>query len=106
MGWLADETGLDKTAANFVPLTPLSHLARAASVFRDRTALIYRDKRYTYAEFHARVSRLASALGALGVRPGDVVATILPNIPAHVEAHFAVPAAGAVLNAINTRLDA
>jgi fatty-acyl-CoA synthase len=105
MGWLADETGLGKTAANFVPLTPLSHLARAARIWPEREALVYRARRWTYAEYHARVSRLASALTGLGVKPGDVVATILPNIPAQVEAHFGVPACGAILNAINTRLD-
>ena len=105
MGWLADETGLDKCAANHVPLTPLSHLARAARVFADRTALIYHDTRLTYAEYHARVSRLASALVKAGVKPGEVVATVLPNIPAQSEAAFGVPACGAVLNTINTRLD-
>ncbi len=105
MGWLADETGLDKCAANFVPLTPLSHLNRAAKVFRDRTALIYGDIALTYAAYHERVTKLASALAKAGVSPGDVVATILPNIPAQSEAAFAVPACGAVLNTINTRLD-
>lgn len=105
MGWMADETGLDKTAANFVPLTPLSHLARAAQVFPNQTALIYGDRQFDYAEYHRRVSQLASAVAAAGVQPGDVVATVLPNIIAQVEAHFGVPAAGAVLNTINTRLD-
>ncbi|MEI4485890.1 AMP-binding protein [Frigidibacter sp. MR17.14] len=105
MGWLADETGLEKCAANHVPLTPLSHLARAADVHAHRTALVYGDLSWTYAEYHARVSRLASALARHGIRPGDVVATLIPNLPAHCEAHFGVPAAGAVLNTINTRLD-
>ncbi|WP_375550334.1 AMP-binding protein [Rhodophyticola porphyridii] len=105
MGWMKDETGLEKRPANHVPLTPLSHLARAASVFPTREALVYGDFRITYAEYHARVSRLASALAKRGVAPGDVVAAMLPNIPAHVEAHFGVPAAGAVLNSINIRLD-
>ncbi len=105
MGWLQDETGLDRCAANHVPLTPLSFLARAADVFRDRTALVDSTTRRTYAELHARVSRLASALSRAGIAPGDVVATLLPNVAAHVEAHFGIPAAGAVLNAINTRLD-
>ncbi|MCX7644606.1 MAG: AMP-binding protein [Rhodobacteraceae bacterium] len=105
MGWLADETGLEKRRANFVPLTPLSHLRRAALVFPDREALVYGPRRFTYAQYHARVSRLASALGRIGIRPGDVVATLLPNVPAQAEAHFGVPAAGAVLNTINTRLD-
>jgi fatty-acyl-CoA synthase len=106
MGWMRDETGLERRQANFVPLTPLSHLRRAAHVFRDREAVVYHGHRKTYAEYHARVSRLASALVNIGVEPGDVVATILPNIPAHCEAHFGVPAAGAVINAINTRLEA
>ena len=106
MGWMSDETGLDKCAANYVPLTPLSHLQRARTVFADRTALVYGDIRLTYAEYHARCSRLASALVKAGVQPGDVVATLLPNIPAQSEAAFGVPACGAVLNTINTRLGA
>ena len=106
MGWLADESGLEKRAANFVALTPLSFLARAADVFADREAVVYGTVRHTYADYHSRVSRLAGALAAAGIVPGDVVATILPNIPAQAEAHFGVPAAGAILNTINTRLDA
>lgn len=105
MGWLADETGLEKCAANFVALTPLSHLRRAADVFADRTAVVWKSTRLTYADYARRVSRLASALVARGIQPGDVVATLLPNIPAQAEAHFGVPACGAVLNTINTRLD-
>ena len=105
MGWMKDETGLEKRAANYVPLTPLSHLARAAQVFPTHEALVYGTFRKTYAEYHARVSRLASALAARGVRPGDVVATVMPNIPAQAEALFGVPACGGVLNTINTRLD-
>ena len=105
MGWMTDESGLDKCAANYVPLTPLSHLRRAADVFADRTAVIYGDHRVTYKEYHARCSQLASALTQLGVAAGDVVATLLPNTPAQAEAHFGVPACGAVLNTINTRLD-
>ncbi|PTX54454.1 fatty-acyl-CoA synthase [Litoreibacter ponti] len=105
MGWMSDETGLERRAANYVPLTPLSHLNRAAQVFPDREAVVYGTTRLSYTDYHARVSRLASALTARGVGAGDVVATILPNIPAQAEAHFGVPAAGAVLNTINTRLD-
>ncbi len=105
MGWLTDETGLEKRRANFVPLTPLSHLNRAARVFPDHLALVYGNSRHTYQEYHARVSRLASALVGLGIKPGDVVATLLPNIPAQAEAHFGVPATGAILNTINTRLE-
>ena len=106
MGWLADETGLEKTAANYVALTPLSHLRRAANIFANRTALVWKTTRLSYGEYAARVSQLASALAARGIRPGDVVATLLPNIPAQAEAHFGVPACGAVLNTINIRLDA
>ena len=105
MGWMADETGLDKREANYVPLTPLSHLRRAAKVFPDHMAVIYGDHRVTYAEYHARCTRLAAGLAAMGVAPGDVVATLIPNLPAQAEAHFGVPACGAVLNTINTRLD-
>ncbi|MEM8959177.1 MAG: AMP-binding protein [Pseudomonadota bacterium] len=105
MGWLADETGLGKTEANYTPLTPLSHLNRAAEIFPEQEALVYHDTRLTYAAYRARITRLASALAGMGVAPGDVVATLLPNVPAHAEAHFAVPACGAVLNAINIRLD-
>lgn len=105
MGWLADESGLEKCAANYVALTPLSHLRRAAQVFADREAVVDRDQRVTYATLHARASQLAGALAGMGIKPGDVVATLLPNTLPHVEATFGVPAAGAVLNAINTRLD-
>ena len=105
MGWLETETGLEKTAANHVALTPLSHLRRAADLFAAREALVDGGTRRSYAEYAARVSRLASALARAGVQPGNVVATLLPNIAPHAEAHFGVPACGAVLNAINTRLD-
>ncbi|WP_299301355.1 AMP-binding protein [uncultured Litoreibacter sp.] len=105
MGWMSDETGLEKRAANYVPLTPLSHLNRAKTVFPNKEALVYGPRRYTYAQYHARVSQLASALHQRGIKPGDVVATLIPNLPAQAEAHFGVPACGAVLNTINTRLD-
>ena len=105
MGWMSDETGLDKRAANYVALTPLSHLNRARSVFPNKEALVYGTRRYSYAQYHARVSQLASALHQRGIQPGDVVATLIPNLPAQAEAHFGVPACGAVLNTINTRLD-
>ncbi|WP_371169224.1 AMP-binding protein [Aliiroseovarius sp. 2305UL8-7] len=105
MGWMADETGLEKCAANFVPLTPLSHLRRAARVFPNREALVYGSRRLTYATYYERVTRLASALNKTGIKPGEVVATLLPNVLAHVEASFGIPACGAVLNTINTRLD-
>ena len=106
MGWMADETGLGKRRANYVPLTPLSHLNRAARVFPDRQAVVYGSHRVTYAQYHARASQLASALTGIGIKPGDVVATLIPNLPAQAEAHFGVPAAGAVLNTINIRLEA
>ena len=105
MGWLADETGLEKCAANYAPLTPLSHLNRALDVFPERIALIYGTRKLSYLDYHARISRLASALRGRGVAPGDVVSTLLPNTQAQMEAHFGVPACGAILNAINTRLD-
>lgn len=105
MGWLADETGLEKNAANYVPLTPLSHLRRARDVFANRTAVVYGSHRVTYRQYYDRCSQLASALVKLGVASGDVVATLIPNLPAQAEAHFGVPACGAVLNTINTRLD-
>lgn len=105
MGWMSNETGLEKCAANHVPLTPLSGLRRAAAVYRDELAVVLGAHRKTYAEYIDRVTRLASALAAMGVKPGEVVSSILPNIPAQAEAHFGVPACGAVLNAINTRLD-
>ena len=105
MGWLNDETGLDKCVANFVPLTPLSHLRRAARVYPNHEALVYGDIRLTYRQYHDRISRVASALTDMGLQSGDVVATLLPNIPAQAEAHFAIPATGAILNTINMRLD-
>ncbi|MDE4274465.1 AMP-binding protein [Phaeobacter gallaeciensis] len=105
MGWMQDETGLEKNAANYVPLTPLSHLRRAAHVFSDVPAVVYGKHRKTYAAYYDRCTRLASALAGMGVKPGDVVATLIPNLPAQAEAHFGVPACGAVLNTINTRLD-
>ncbi len=105
MGWLSDETGLRKCAANYAALTPLTHLHRAADIFAEREAIVYGTTRHSYSDYHRRVSQMASALAGRGVQPGDVVSTLLPNIPAHAEAHFGIPACGAVLNAINTRLD-
>jgi fatty-acyl-CoA synthase len=105
MGWMSNEVGLEKNEANYVPLTPLSHLRRAATVFSNRTAVIYGPHRKTYFEYFQRCTQLASALSKIGIQPGDVVATVLPNIPAQAEAHFGIPACGAILNTINTRLD-
>ena len=105
MGWMKDEIGLDKTNANYIPLTPLSHLRRAAYVFSGHTAIVYGNQKKTYAEYYQRCTQLASALANLGVKPGEVVATLIPNLPAQAEAHFGVPACAAVLNTINIRLD-
>jgi fatty-acyl-CoA synthase len=96
---------LDKTEANYQPLTPLVFLERAASTFPDHTAIIHGDRRYSYAEFYARSRRLASALAARGIGYGDTVSAMLANTPAMLEAHHGVPMTGAVLHSINTRLD-
>ncbi len=100
------QLGLEKNAANFVALTPLSFLARTASVYPARPAIVHGEVRRSWGEVHARCRRLASALARRGLGRGDVVAIIAPNIPAMVEAHFGVPMAGCVLNTLNTRLDA
>ncbi|MEE9196396.1 MAG: acyl-CoA synthetase [Alphaproteobacteria bacterium] len=100
------EQHLDKTAANFAPLTPLTLIERAAAVYPDYPAVIHGDRRYSWAESYARSRRLASALAGRGIGVGDTVAVIAPNVPEIFEAHFGVPMIGAVLNAINTRLDA
>ena len=105
MGWMRDENGLDKNNANYVPLTPLSHINRAAQVFPNKEAVIYGNHRKTWLETHNRCSQLANVLADMGVISGDVVATVIPNLPAQVEAHFGIPACGAVLNTINTRLE-
>src|SRR5438552_14960302 len=100
------EIGLDRNAANYVPLTPLTFLERSASVFPSRTSVIHGERRYTWAETQERCRRLASALRRRGVGRGDTVAVMAPNVPELLEAHFGVPMAGAVLNALNIRLDA
>ncbi|ATJ82402.1 acyl-CoA synthetase [Halomonas beimenensis] len=97
---------LEKTAANHVPLSPLSFIKRAAAVYPDRTALIYNETRYTWRQTYGRCRRLAALLKHFGISRGDTVAVMLPNVPAMYEAHFGVPMVGAVLNAINVRLDA
>ncbi len=98
--------GLDKTPANYVPLTPLSFLARSAAVYPDHVATVYEGRVFTWSETHARCRRFAAFLAGRGIGHGDTVAAMLPNIPAMNELHFAVPMAGAVLNALNIRLDA
>src|SRR5712691_3834894 len=97
--------GLGPNAANFVPLTPVSFLPRSAEIHPKRIAVIHGARRYTYRQFYARARQLASALSRAGIRPGDTISAMLPNIPAMAEAHYGVPMLGAVLNAINTRLE-
>jgi 3-(methylthio)propionyl---CoA ligase len=98
--------GLEQNAANFAPLTPLDFLARSAVVFPDRLALVHGARRYTWAQVYARCRRLASALREHGIGKNDTVAVMAPNVPEAFEAHFGVAMAGAVLNALNIRLDA
>ncbi|KAM7268211.1 hypothetical protein ACFE04_010377 [Oxalis oulophora] len=97
---------LPKCEANYVPLTPLTFLKRAAAFYADRTSIIYEGTRFTWLQTHERCSRLASSLRSLNIVKNDVVSVLAPNIPALYEMHFAVPMAGAVLNAVNTRMDA
>src|ERR1700709_2278180 len=99
-------TGLEKTPANYVPLTPLSFLARSAAVYPDLVSTVYEGRSFTWSETYKRCRRFASFLAGRGIGHGDTVAAMLPNIPAMNELHFAVPMAGAVLNALNIRLDA
>ena len=98
--------GLERRPANFVALTPLSFLARSARVYPARTAIVHGARRQSWAETYARCRRLASALARRGIGRGDTVAVMLANTPEMIEAHFGVPMAGAVLNTLNTRLDA
>ena len=100
------DQGLERGPANFQPLTPLTFLDWAASVYPDKCAVIHGDLRYSYGEFSGRARRLASALAGHGIGVGDTVAIMAPNVPAMLEAHFGVPMVGAVLNALNYRLDA
>jgi fatty-acyl-CoA synthase len=97
---------LDRNPANFAPLTPLSFIERAAGVYPQRLAVVHGRQRFTWKETYGRSRRLASALARRGIGTGDTVAVMLPNIPAMYEAHFGVPMCGAVLNTLNTRLDA
>ena len=100
------DTGLDRNAANYVPLTPLTFIERTAYIYPDRVALIHGERRFTWLQTYGRCRRLASALKARGVGYGDTVSVILNNTPEMYECHFGVPAIGAVLNTVNTRLDA
>ena len=99
------EEGLERNPANHVALTPLGFLSRAAHVYPGRTAWRHGVRSATYREFYARSRRFASALASRGIGPGDTVSIMAPNIPAMLEAHYGVPMAGAVLNALNVRLD-
>ncbi|NMP30829.1 acyl-CoA synthetase [Thalassotalea sp. M1531] len=100
------QQGLDQCAANAQPLTPVTFLKRTAEVFPDRTAIIHGNDHISYRDFQRNVNRFASALTKRGVKPGDTVTIIAANIPAYIEAHYAVPLTGAILNSLNTRLDA
>ena len=100
------EQDLGQTPANHVPLSPISFLLRAARIYPNRVAIVHGPRRYTYAQFLERSRRLASALARHGIGKGDTVAILAPNIPEMLEAHNAIPALGAVLCSINTRLDA
>ncbi|WP_111429653.1 acyl-CoA synthetase [Rhodobacteraceae bacterium DSL-40] len=100
------EQGLDKTPANHVPLTPLSFIERTAAIYPDRLAVVHGAVRRTWGETYERTCRLAGALAARGIGKGDTVSIIASNIPEMFEAHFGVPMTGAVLNTVNTRLDA
>ena len=97
---------LPRTEANFAPLTPLSFIERTAEVYPERLAIVHGDLRQSWGQTYARCRQLASALQRAGIGRGDTVAAMLPNTPPMVEAHFGVPMAGAVLNTLNTRLDA
>lgn len=99
-------TGLDRNGANHLPLTPLRFLDRTADVYPNRTAIVHGAMRQSWAQTRARCYRLASALVRMGVKPGETVSILAPNTPAMLEAHFGIPLSGAVLNAINCRLDA
>ena len=103
---IAYDIDLDRNAANYQPLTPLGFLERSASIFPDRPAVVHGALRRNYRDLYARTRRLASALAARGVGKNDTVTVMLANTPAMLECHFGVPMAGAVLNTLNTRLDA
>ena len=100
------DQGLPKTAANHVALSPVSFVERSAEVFGDLPAVIHGQRRYTWRELRDRSARLAAALQALGIGRNDTVSVMLPNTPEMIEVHYAVPALNAVLNTLNTRLDA
>lgn len=100
------EQDLDQNPANYQPLTPLTFLTWSASVYPNKTAVVHGETSYTYAQLYKRSCRLASALSRRGIGTGDTVTIMAPNVPAMLEAHYGVPMTGAVLNALNYRLDA
>jgi fatty-acyl-CoA synthase len=99
-------TDLGRNPANYQPLTPLTFLERAASVFPDHTAIVHGPLRRNYRDFYARSRQLASSLAREGIGRGDTVSALLANTPAMLECHYGVPMSGGVLHSINTRLDA
>jgi fatty-acyl-CoA synthase len=99
------EQGLERNSANFTPITPLLFLERSAEIYPNKTAIIHGKFRQTWQQTNERCRRLTSALQKHGIGLGDTVAVMLPNTPPMVEAHFGIPMSGAVLNALNTRLD-
>src|SRR6478752_493461 len=100
------DTDLDRNPANYQPLTPLTYLSRSALIFPDHVAIVHGDLRRTYRDFYTRCRRLASALAKRGFGRGDTVSVMLANTPAMLECHYGVPMCKAVLNTLNTRLDA
>ncbi|MGH6996527.1 MAG: AMP-binding protein, partial [Stellaceae bacterium] len=102
----AYDIGLDRNPANYVPVSPLGFIARAASIYPDRLAVVHGTRRYSWKQSYERCRRLASALQRRGIGKGDTVAVMGANTPEAFETHFGVPMAGAVLNALNIRLDA
>jgi len=102
----AYDIGLDRNPANYVPLSPLAFIARAAVIYPDRLAVVHGTRRYSWKQSYERCRRLASALQRRGIGKGDTVAVMAANTPEAFEAHFGVSMAGAVLNALNIRLDA
>ena len=99
------ETNLDKNDANYVPLTPLSFLERAKDIYPNYEAVVYESRKYTWSEVYKRCIKFASALDKLGIKTGDTVSVLAFNTPEIFEAHYSIPMVGAVINAINTRLD-
>ena len=100
------ENNLNKNDANFVPLTPLSFLERAKDIYPNYEALVYESKSYTWTELYKRCTKFASALEKIGIGEGDTVSVMAFNTPEIFEAHYSVPMTGAVLNTINSRVDA